>query len=203
MADAADIFKSIVRSTAGDVLERVRQAGVAKTIGQVVGDLRAQRTRIGAGELSAACAEIRGVQSVTVGFVGGRLDVYIERDTGDAAFQLEPVAIRFAPRGAKELTFAVHPPEAASGPLTSDVVGTIAAEVASRIWSFSPSSGRGAAFADRHGDRLSLDLRDTPTGRALRGSPLEILMEAIELRSLRVEHDALVVQLGLPKPGSL
>lgn len=203
MGDASDIFKSMVRSAASDVFDRVRNAGVTKAVVQAVGDLRTQRSRIGAKELSAACAEIRGVGSITIGFVAGKLDIYIERDGASeatAAFQLEPASIRFAPRGAKEISFSVYPAEAASGPLTSDVVGCIAAEIASRVWSFAPGKLSGAAFADRHGERLSIDLRDTPTGRSLRGSPFEILAEAIELRALQVESDALVVQIGLPKP---
>ncbi len=200
MSDATDILKSIVRSTAGDFLSRIRNTGLSKAIGQAIGDIRAQRSRISAKELSAACADIRGVKSITIGFVGGKLDVYVERDGSDIGFQLEPGPIRFAPRGAKEVSFFVHPAEASTGPLTSDIVGRIAGEVAARLWSFSPNPIGGAAIADRDGRRLSLDLRDTPVGRGLRGSPMEILLEAIELRSLRVEDDALVIQIGLPRP---
>jgi hypothetical protein len=115
-------------------------------------------------------------------------------------FSLAPVAVRFAPRGAKEISFDVEPP----GTFDHSIVGSLAACIARATWPMIlPPDARdvGSAIVERESpERIRVDLRTVPAVRrfASRGTAA-MVFDVLELESIRVEPGALALKLKLPQ----
>lgn len=154
--------------------------------------------------LTAAVAHAPAVLAASATARGGTIHVDASYDDGaQLAFALAPVEARFAPRGAKELVFAVDPPDAARDGRVADAASCIAAAVARAVWSVmltgAEPPGPGA-FVDREGqDRLRVDLRTVPSMRKLPPThPLALVVEALAIGKITTDDGAVTLEIKLP-----
>lgn len=168
-------------------------------------DLRNRRVLIPASRLGAGLAHAPGVRSVALLPAAGRLRVDATLDDGEPLqVSITPSAIRFAPRGAKEIVFQIAPADRAGHRGVADLVSALAGLIAHDL--YRPALGGpepldpSGAILDREGaDRLRVDLRTVPAVRAARGSAaMTILVEVMQVQSLRVEPDGLRLEIALP-----
>ena len=198
MSNSSDVFKSFVRSAAQDVLRKVRDSGIAQDILRTARDLKAQRTRIGAEELSTACTSLVGAQSVTVDVGEQSLHFYVDGNEQELSFALHPEEVRFASRGAKEVHFLVEPNDVAAHPMVADIVGAVGTLIASRLWTMPGTTTKASPIVtDREGNLFRVDLRDAPNARALRRTSAALLLDAISLRSIEVDEHGLFLEIFL------
>ncbi|MAQ17925.1 MAG: hypothetical protein CMN30_24395 [Sandaracinus sp.] len=197
-----DLLKSFIRAGADrarDGLDAVRPVGALR---RAVSELRQQRMVVPESALSSAVAHAPGVLAAHASARRGRIQVDARFDDGELAFALEFFAVRFAPKGAKEITFRVHPAGGARDGRVRDLTGAIAGVIAKGLWPMVIPSGRPThgAIVDREGDDLvRVDLRSVPAVReALQGGPIALVLEALELQRLEPADGELLLHLRLP-----
>jgi hypothetical protein len=108
--------------------------------------------------------------------------------------------VRFAPRGAKEISFDVEPPDAHDVSIVSALAGCIA----KATWPMIAPTGSidvGGAIVERDKPgRLRVDLRSVPAVRRFASTQTAaMIFDVLELESLRVEPGALALKLKLPQ----
>ncbi|UJR80029.1 Hypothetical protein I5071_20730 [Sandaracinus amylolyticus] len=205
MGDRLDRFRSRVRDAAASAREALGNTPFARAR-DVLRELRDRRARIPERQLARAVLRAGTVSAASVRTRDGRIEITAELESGRAiAAALIPESARFAPRGAKEIVFAVDPPEAASDAKLRDVAGMIAALVARAVWGpFLPPTEGGidaGAMVDREGEKLRVDLRTCPAVRAASQSApaAALVMDALVIERFDVDEQGLSVRLGLPK----
>ena len=201
MTDRFDIVRSLVRAAADRAVERVKGTRVASATMQLVERLTQQRWRLSDETLTAAAAHAEGVDSAMVACHSGRMFVDASMTNGrEVQFSLIPRTVRFAPRGAKEISFDVEPPDAHD----SSIVGALAGCIAKATWPMiaPPDSVEvGSAIVERESPgRLRVDLRSVPAVRRFATTQAAAMVfDVLELESLRVEPGALAIKLKLPQ----
>jgi hypothetical protein len=197
-----DLLKSWIRvgaDRAKEGIEAVRPVGALK---RVASELRKQRLVVPESALGHAVAHAAGVRAANVTARRGRIQLDARFDDGELACALEFFGARFAPRGAKEITFRVHPSGGARDTRVRDLTGAIAGVIARGLWPMAipPSKPIHGAIVDREGDDLvRVDLRSVPAVRdALGAGPMGLVLEAIELKRIDAEDGELILQLKLP-----
>ncbi|MCA9582467.1 MAG: hypothetical protein KC416_11780 [Myxococcales bacterium] len=199
---ALDLLRSTLRTVADRAVSRVQQSPVGQTVAKAIDDLRHQRSRVSESQLTSAVAHVPGVESATVTARDGvlRTDVSFQDGT-TLAFAASPTRVTFAPRGAKELTFRLEGPSPPTDHRVGDLMGAIAGEIANRLCSFAPQAPATgpAVTVDRDGAILRIDLRTTRIGRELKGSPLEMVMEVLQLRSVSVRDHHIYLDVHIPR----
>jgi hypothetical protein len=201
MTDRFDIVRSWVRAAADHAVRRVKDAKLISVATQLLERLTQQRWRLTDDALTAAAAHAEGVDSAMVACHSGRLHVNASMRNGrEVQFSLAPRGVRFAPRGAKEISFDVEPPDAHD----SSIVGALAACIARTTWPMIAPSGHldvGAAIVEREGpSRLRVDLRTVPEVRQFASTQAgAMIFDVLELESIRVEPGALSLKLKLPQ----
>jgi hypothetical protein len=201
MTDRLDIVRSWVRAAADRAVQRVKGARIVNVAAQLLERLTQQRWRLSEEMLTAAAAHAEGVDSAMVTCHSGRLYVDASMRNGrEVQFSLAPRTVRFAPRGAKEITFDVEPPDAHD----SSIVGALAACIAKATWPMIAPSGAievGAAIVERESPgRLRVDLRTVPAVRQFASTQAgAMVFDMLELESIRVEPGALALKLKLPQ----
>ena len=201
MTDRFDILRSWVRVAADRALDRLTGTKLASATKQVVERLTQQQWRLSDETLTAAAAHAEGVDSAMVSCRSGRMFVDASMTSGkEVQFSLAPHAVRFAPRGAKEISFDVEPPDAHD----TSVVGALAACIAKATWPMiaSPDSiDVGGAIVEREtAGRLRVDLRSVPAVRRFASNQTAAMVfDMLELESIRVEPGALALKLKLPQ----
>lgn len=201
MTDRFDIVRSWVRVAADRAVERLTGTKVAAAGKQILERLTQQRWRLSDETLTAAAAHADGVDSAMVSCRSGKLFVDASMTDGkEVQFSLTPHAVRFAPRGAKEISFDVEPPDAHD----SSVVGALAACIAKATWPMiaaSDSIELGSAIVERESPgRLRVDLRSVPAVRRFASTQTaSMVFDLLELESIRVEPGALALKLKLPQ----
>jgi hypothetical protein len=118
----------------------------------------------------------------------------------EVQFSLSPRSVRFAPRGAKEISFDVEPPDAHD----TSIVGALAACIAKATWPMiapADSIDVGGAIVDRENEGLlRVDLRSVPAVRRFASTQTAAMVfDLLELESIRVEQGALALKLKLPQ----
>lgn len=200
-----DRFRSRVRDAAKSAAGAIGNVGPLAQVRAAIREIRDRRARIPERQLARAVLRAGTVAAASVRTRAGRVEITAELESGRAVgFALIPERAQFAPRGAKEIFFAVDPPEAASDAKVRDVAGAIAAQVARAIWSpvMPPSSGVDEpALVDRDGDELRIDLRTCPAVRAAmqQGAAAAMVMDVITIERFDADEQGLSVKLGLPK----
>lgn len=201
MSERWDILRSWVRTAADHAIERATGTRVAATTKQVLERLTQQRWRVSDDALTSAAAHADGVDSAMVACRRGRIFVDASLSTGrEVQFSLAPLSVRFAPRGAKEISFDVEPP----GAFDRSIVGALAACIARATWPMIVSQGpedAETAIVERESDvRVRVDLRTVPAVRrfASRGTAA-MIFDVLELESIRVEPGGLALKLKLPQ----
>jgi hypothetical protein len=206
MGDRLDRFRSRVRDAAvgvGGVLGRV---GPVAAVRDVVRELRDRRARIPERQLARAVLRAGTVSAASVRTRGGRIEITAELESGRAIrAALIPESASFAPRGAKEVVFAVDPPEAADDPKLRDLTGMIASQIARAIWGpFLQPAEDGVdagALVDREDGKLRVDLRTCPAVRqaAQGASAAGLILDALTIESFEADEQGLSLKLGLPR----
>lgn len=201
-----DVLKSLVRSAARASGERLSKVGRVEDFRKVLSDLRGRRIAITEVMMTRAINHgVRGVEAATVSLREGRarIDLAYE-DAEPLGFALICDEARFAPRGAKEVIFAIEPSELVGDRRVREVVGAVAAGIARALWGpmMGPAVDGEEAFVEREGARLRADLRSVPAVRALlEGSPLAMALEILAIERFVIEDRALRVVIALPVPG--
>lgn len=201
MTDRFDIVRSLVRAAADRAIERVRGTRVASATMQILERLTQQRWRLSDEALTAAAAHAEGVDSAMVACHSGRVFVDASMTNGrEVQFSLTPRSVSFAPRGAKEISFDVEPPDAHD----ASIVGALAGCIAKATWPMiapPDSLDVGGAIVERESPgRLRVDLRSVPAVRRFAATQAAMMIfDVLELESLRVEPGALTIKLKLPQ----
>jgi hypothetical protein len=201
MTDRFDIVRSLVRAAADRTIERVKGTRIASATMQILERLTQQRWRLSDEALTAAAAHAEGVDSAMVACHSGRLFVDASMTNGrEVQFSLAPASVRFAPRGAKEISFDVEPPDAHD----TSIVGALAGCIAKATWPMiapPDSIDVGGAIVERESPgRLRVDLRSVPAVRRFASTQAAMMIfDVLELESLRVEPGALAIKLKLPQ----
>ena len=201
MTDRFDIVRSLVRAAADRAVDRVKGTRLASLTMQLVERLTQQRWRLSDETLTAAAAHAEGVDSAMVACHSGKMFVDASMTNGrEVQFSLVPRSVRFAPRGAKEISFDVEPPDAHD----SSIVGALAGCIAKATWPMiAPADAVdvGSAIVERESPgRLRVDLRSVPAVRRFAATQAAAMVfDLLELESLRVEPGALAIKLKLPQ----
>lgn len=198
-----DVFKSLFRAGADRASERLGRSGPLPLIRRALRELKDQKIVIGERQLTNAVVHAPGITSATVTARRGSLHFDLSFDDGaHLACALTPDGVRFAPQGAKELRFAVHPADACRHSGLRDAVGALAASVAEHTWSaaLGTPKGQGIAIVDRDGEGgLRVDLRSAPALRQAKGNKAAAMMiEVLGIRRLVAEDGGLAIELQLP-----
>ncbi len=200
-----DVFKSLVRSAAKAGANQVKKLGPVRNARRAIAELRARRATLTEGALSSAIVNgAPGVRAATVSLQDGRLIADVGFDDGETlVLSIVPEQARFAPRGAKEVIFAVEPPESIGSSRARDIVGAVAAAIARTLW----GPILGARRPDEHalveleGARMRTDLRTVPAVRStLEGSALGVALEVISIEKFEIEERTLRIVIALPMP---
>ena len=201
MTDRFDIVRSWVRVAADRAVDRISGTKVASVTKQVLERLTQQRWRLSDEALTSAAAHAEGVDSAMVACHSGRMFVDASMTNGrEVQFSLAPGSVRFAPRGAKEISFDVEPPDAHD----TSIVGALAACIAKATWPMIASADSidvGGAIVEREtSGRLRVDLRSVPAVRRFASTQTAaMIFDVLELESLRVEPGALALKIKLPQ----
>lgn len=201
MNDRFDILRSWVRTAADRAVDRIAGTRLAAATKQLVERLTQQRWRLSDETLTAAAAHAEGVDSAMVACHSGRMFVDASMTNGrEVQFSLTPHSVHFAPRGAKEISFDVEPPDAHD----TSIVGALAACIAKATWPMiarpdAPDIGAAIVERDTPG-RLRVDLRSVPAVRQFASTQTAAMVfDVLELESIRVEPGALALKLKLPQ----
>jgi hypothetical protein len=201
MTDRSDIVRSWVRLAADRALDRITGTRVASVTKQLLERLTQQRWRLSDELLTSAAAHADGVDSAMVACHSGRMFVDASMSNGkEVQFSLTPRSVRFAPRGAKEISFDVEPPDAHD----TSIVGALAGCIAKATWPMiaaGNSNDFGGAIVEREtSGRLLVDLRSVPAVRRFASTQTAaMIFDVLELESVRVEPGALAIKLKLPQ----
>jgi len=201
MNDRFDILRSWVRAAADRAVDRVTETRFASVAKQLLERLTQQRWRLTDETLTTAAAHADGVDSAMVACHSGRMFVDASMTNGkEVQFSLAPSSVRFAPRGAKEISFDVEPPDAHD----TSIVGALAGCIAKATWPMiapADSVDIGGAIVERETPgRLRVDLRSVPAVRRFASTQTAaMIFDVLELESIRVEPGALALKLKLPQ----
>lgn len=199
MNDRFDILRSWVRTAADRAVDRVTETKLASMTKQLLERLTQQRWRLTDETLTTAVAHADGVDSAMVACHSGRMFVDASMTNGrEVQFSLAPSSVRFAPRGAKEISFDVEPPDAHD----TSIVGALAGCIAKATWPMiADSVDVGSAIVEREDPgRLRVDLRSVPAVRRFSSTQTAaMIFDVLELESIRVEPGGLALKLKLPQ----
>jgi hypothetical protein len=201
MTDRFDIMRSWVRLAADHAVHRITRTKVAVVTKQLVERLTQQRWRLSDELLTSAAAHADGVDSAMVACRSGRMFVDASMSDGkEVQFSLAPRSVRFAPRGAKEISFDVEPPDAHDTSIVGALVGCIAKATWPMITPRDSSDFGGAIVEREAAGHLRVDLRSIPAVRRFAlTQTAAMIFDLLELESLRVEPGALALKLKLPQ----
>jgi len=201
MNERVDVLRSWVRAAADRLVQSASGTRLAAATRRALERLTQQLWRLSDDALTTAAAHAEGVDSAMVSCKRGRIFVDASLTSGqEVRFSLAPRSVRFAPRGAKEISFDVEPP----GAFDHSIVGAIAACIARATWPMIlPPDARavGSAIVEPEGaGSVRVDLRTVPAVRrfASRGTAA-MIFDVLELESIRVEPGALALKLKLPQ----
>jgi hypothetical protein len=197
-----DVMKSFLRSAARAAAAQLPRVPLARAARERLRELSLGRAALGDDALTRAVTHVEGVAAATVRCTNTRLLVDIAfDDNSQLLMSIVPDKIAFAPGGAKELRFAIDPPELATDSRARDVIAAIASEIARALWR--PALG-GAPRSDHlalvslDGDRLVADLRSVPAVRwALQQAMRAAIVEAIEPRAILLAPGHLDLPLAI------
>lgn len=197
-----DLLKSWIRvgaDRAKEGIEAVRPVGALR---RVASELRKQRLVVPESALGHAVAHAPGVLAANATARRGRIQLDARFADGELACALEFFGSRFAPRGAKEITFRVHPAGSARDGRVRDLTAAVAGVIARGLWPMAIASDKPlhGAIVDREGeDMVRVDLRSVPAVRdALGNGPMALVLEAIELKRIDTADGELLLHLKLP-----
>jgi hypothetical protein len=196
-----DVVKSLLRSSARSTLGGLRSLPLGAAIERLAGQAALGRLRVPDARLTSAVARLPGVLEATVSSTQGCIRVDLAFDDGEhLAVGLLPAGIQFAPGGAKELSFALQPPNIASSRV-GEVAAAIAAELARTVLRPLLSRAPRAEWtphAMRDGERVVFDLRSVPEVRwVLSRSWGRAALDVLRIRAIDAGDGGVTLSLGL------
>ncbi len=197
-----DVLKSLVRSSADQVVERAKNAAPAKRLRQMGRELVGGHLEMDETALSRAAASFPEVSDASVTARRGALRFDVGVGDELLVFSLRFDRATFAPQGAKELVFEIEPAEMARNRRAREVVGYVLGAIAARIWTAALGGemrNLGPAIVDRDGvDRVRADLRSVPAiQKALQSPARAVMIEAFGIRTLEPEEGKLAIKTRL------
>jgi hypothetical protein len=200
MGDRSDLFRSLLRGFAEGAGRRlgIPFAGLQKLLREAI----SQASSVSDRQIAKALTRVAGVREASAVCRDERIWIQATFEQGSTVnISVVPLAARFAPRGAKEVSFRVEPPELASRAEVRDLIGAIAALIAHTLWA--PFFGRLLnpnydAIAERDGADVRVDLRSVPAVRAAAQRGLAQLFDVLELTGLAVADGVLRLHIRLP-----
>jgi hypothetical protein len=203
MGERFDRLRSLLRTAAAGTRDALGKVGPVPGIRAALRELRDRRQRIPERAIARAVLRAGGVTAASVRTRGGRIEITAELESGRAIrAALVPEEARFAPRGAKEVVFAVDPGDAAADPKVREIAGLVAAQIARALWAplLPPPSGvDDGGLVDRDAHRLRIDLRTVPVVRSAQSSTTAMFMDAISIEGFAVDEEGLSFRIALPK----
>ena len=206
MSDTRDRLKSLFRQavhTAQASLEKIPGLTQFQKVARELANLGGLVT---ADAIQRDVLRVPGIASVSVlvDTAGVRIDASFE-DAADLAMRIVPNAVHFAPRGAKEIGFAVEPPETTRHRYASELVAAVATALARTIWGAALGGNQSApptGIVDREGENeFRVDLRNLSIFRGGKSSQATLLLlDALVLESIESTEGALRLRLKLPFP---
>ena len=201
MSDRLDILRSWIRTAADRAVDRATGTRLATATRRILERLTQQLWRLSDDALTTAAAHAEGVDSAMVTCRRGRIFVDASLTSGqEVQFSLAPLSVRFAPRGAKEISFDVEPP----GAFDHSIVGALAACIARATWPMilpQNTQEAGSAIVERESaERVRVDLRTVPAVRRFAShGTAAMIFDVLELESIRVQPGALALKKKLPQ----
>ena len=200
MSDRSDFLRSLVRGFAEGAGKRL---GIPFTgLQKLIREALAQASSVSDRQIAKALTRVSGVREASAVCRDERIWIEATFDQGQTvSLSVTPLSARFAPRGAKEVSFRVEPPELAARAEVRELVGAIAALIAHTLWA--PFFGRILnpiydAIAERDGADVRVDLRSVPAVRAAAQRGLTQLFDVLELSGLGVTDGVLRLHIKLP-----
>ena len=199
----ADVLADLGLDAARRQAER---SSPAQAMRRFASELREQSATIDEGMLGKQMARTPGVRMMTVSARRGALQLsaaFDDHEPLDCSLVVD--AIRFAPRGAKELVLHVTPDECTTHTQLRPLVGTFAGVVAHGLWAMvlgPPPEDVSGAIVDRERDsRFRVDLRHVPAVReAMRkGGAQALVVDTLALGGVSLEDGAMKVRYALPR----
>jgi hypothetical protein len=200
-----DLLRSLVARAAGVAGGGLGKLGAVGRVKEALAQIRTRHTRIEDSAIGAAVARTSGVVQSMVQCDRGAIRIDASFADGESfVASVVPRGVYFAPRGAKEVSFRIEPPEAGRHRHAADVVAAVAGAIARGL--YGPLLGKdgavpeAAGFVDREGDDgFRADLRTVPAVRKLAGKgPLSIVVDVLEVSAITVEPGAVRVEIKLP-----
>lgn len=197
-----DIMKSLLRSAAREASSRIDKLELGSALRDFVDQAVMRRITLDEQRLTVAVGRIPSIASATVAVSPDGVAVQVIDTSGnEISVTFRPQKISFAPRGAKEITFRVDPPEAAELPRSVEVFGAIASEVARALWGpFLPrrTATQHQVFVHQQGALLSADLRTVPEVRAaLSQRVTAAMLDILRLKGITLLPGRLELEAGL------
>lgn len=204
MAQAFDTLRSLVRSAAGALQKGLSELEPLQAVREMVQMLKDRRVAVSDAALAATLAQALPVRGVSVRSEHPSIHVALTTtDERERTLVITPHHVRFAQQGAKELTFGVPDPAAASDPLYRSAVAALAGCVARVVFGpllFQASVDQLLGIVETDGPTsLRVDLRTLPALRSARNSPLLALLEVIDVQHVAAQQGELFIQLRLPR----
>lgn len=201
-----DVLRSMLRASADRARESLGDVAPLAAARKAFAEIRRQRLTLSERALTGVLAHMPGVRAATVVARHGALSVDVSYHDGTAiACRFEPVAARFAPRGAKELIFRVDPAEAVRDARTREIAGAFAGAIAHTLWAFALDRRPdvSGAIVDRDGEeQIRVDLRTVPAVReAQKKTTVAMMLEMMELQGVEIGDGELWLRIKLPTLG--
>lgn len=204
MSETSDRLKSLFRQALVKAKnETAKLPGVAQAK-SALRDLRDLGAVVPMELLRADLLRVPGLQSLSahVGVSGVHVEATFD-DADDLILRILPTEVRFAPRGAKEVSFEISPAELARHKHTQDLVVAVATSIARGLWAAvlrGPNSEPLGAIVDRDSDNVfRIDLRTLSVLKSARGGQaVGVMLDALSLSAIHATDGALRLKVQTP-----
>ncbi len=199
-----DYLKSLLRSGPDAARERAGESNPAGSMRRMMRELRSQGATLTEAQVTRWLASADGAGLVRATARRGWLQVHASFDRQpplDCEIRVD--AIRFAPRGAKELVFQITPAEASRHPKARAIAANLAGVVAHGLWAMvlgPPPDDVGGAIVDRDGEGLlRVDLRTVPAVReAMKRGAGALVIDTLSLSAVTADEGEFRIAFQLP-----
>ena len=203
MSDRLDYLRSLVREAVDRLRGTTGSLPGLSAAREMIRVARARETFIDLPGLRACLIRGQGMSSLTLKAAPSGLQVQLTTTDGrELGLVISEPKTRFAPHGAKEISFRITPLDGQTSAPAGELVACLATGIAGRLW---PGASRRrdddiGPIVEREGeDRLRTDLRSVPGVRRMsKERSRALILEALSVRGLRFAKLGLFIAVGLP-----